>query len=469
MYVGFALIAAAAFTAALALGGSATGATLYTCAGVPADAPRTQYPEKRYYVETQAWWSPMPGHTAAEPFQDRTGHLHVAACVPLYQTVSGGKLQLDLKWQEHMMQGVNGVGAPVPTNFIVEVQGLYKGSNLRNLGLWKGVPCATMQCDGWISTDFDYSSAPSGWGNLNTFIQTFFTDCAAGPPNCRQMRTLNHWPINFVTNVPSVAPGTEGLTAPPNDYTGGESWFTRDEGGSAYARTFVQRAELAKLWNPDTGQLVPKSGTFNITITGEKDGNRAMIDPAMHAMPPVLGKVLVDEPPVTGAYAYKGFTLAIDTTKLTDGIHKLAFQNIYKRAAGEQSGVIVLPFLVANNPAPATSTTAPATTTTAPATTTTPTGTTTTTPTGTTTPPPAGSGVTPPMHHPGMHMSATANQKPTCAQYRARHKKHVAALRAAVTRLKHKLRRAGTRADRAAFTRRILETRKSVARLTRCP
>ena len=73
----------------------------------------------------------------------------------------------------------------------------------------------------------------------------------------------------------------------PDAYTGGESWFTRDDGGSAYARTFVQRPELEKLWNPDTGTLVPKSGTFHITIAGEKDGNRAMIDPAMHAMPPV--------------------------------------------------------------------------------------------------------------------------------------------------------------------------------------
>ncbi len=72
------------------------------------------YPEKRYYLETQAWWSPMPGHSPDEPFQDRTGHGHVGACVPLYQTVSGGKLHLDMKWQQHMMQGVNGQGAPIP-------------------------------------------------------------------------------------------------------------------------------------------------------------------------------------------------------------------------------------------------------------------------------------------------------------------------------------------------------------------
>ena len=135
----------------------------------------------------------------------------------------------------------------------------------------------------------------------------------------------------------------------PNAYTGGESWFTRDEGGgSNYARTFVQRSNIAKLWNPHTGALVPKSGTFHITIAGEKDGNRAMIDPTMHAMPPSPGKVLMDEPAGTAGKLYKAYNLAIDTTKLSDGIHKLVFQNIFKRASGEQSGLIVLPFLVAN-------------------------------------------------------------------------------------------------------------------------
>jgi hypothetical protein len=445
------------FAAALALGGSATGATLYACAGAPPDAPRTMYPEKRYYVETQAWWSPMPGHTADEPFQDRTGHLHVAACVPLYQTVSGGKLQLDLKWQEHMMQGVNGVGAPIPTNFIVEVGGLYKGKNLRNLGLWSGNACATMQCDGWISAEFDYSPAPSGWANLNTFIQDFFTDCAAGPPNCRQMRTLNHWPIDFVTSNPPAPAGQEGVLA-PDAYTGGESWFTRDGGGSAYARTFVQRAELTKLWNPETGTLVPKSGTFHITVSGEKDGNRAMIDPAMHAMPPSVGKVLVDEPAGTAGEIYKSYDLTIDTTKLSDGVHKLAFQNIYKHSLGEQSGVIVLPFLVANSPPTATSTTTPTTSTTP----TTTTATTTSTTTTTSTPPPM---VMPPGSHHGVEQHVTPRS--TCAQYRARNQKRVAALRAYVAKLEHRLAQRPKR--KVVIRRKIAGVRKEIRVRTRCP
>lgn len=380
-----AISAVAAVMSALAFTGvAAKGAALYPCAGAPPDAPQTMYPEKRIYLETQAWWTPMPGHSPDEPFQDRTGHIHVSACVPLYQTVSGGTLHLDLKWQEHMMQGVNGQGAPVPTNFIVNIEGVFKGPNLRNLGLWPGVPCTTMQCEGWVSADFDYSKAPSGWGNLNPFIQDFFTDCPGGAPNCRQLRTLNHWPVNFVTSNPPI---TNDSVLAPDAYTGGESWFTPDgDGGSHYARTFVARSEISKLWNIDTGELVPKSGVVHITISGEKDGNRATIDPKLHAMPPLLGTVLVDEPAGTAGKLYKSYDLAIDTTKLTDGAHRLMFQNVFKRAAGEQSGVIVLPFLVANSTSPPAPTTSPTTTTTTPPTA----GGTTTSPT-TTAPPPAGS------------------------------------------------------------------------------
>jgi hypothetical protein len=440
-YLLVAVSAATAMAATLALAGAAASSpTPYTCAGAPPDAPRKMYPEKRYYLETQAWWSPMPGHSPDEPFQDRTGHIHLGACVPLYQTVSGGKLQLDMKWQEHMMQGVNGKGAPLPINFLVNIEGVFEGPNLRRLGLWQAVPCTTMQCEGWVSVDFDYSKAPRGWGNLNPFIQDFFTDCAEGPPNCRQLRTLNHWPVNFVTNNPP-APSTNESVLAPDAYTGGESWFSVEPNfGSHYARTFVQRDEIAKLWNIETGALVPKSGTFHIKIGGQTDGNRAMLDPSMHAMPPVLGKVILDKPPVTGRKAWEYYDLAIDTTKLSDGTHKLAFQNIYKRPSGEQSGLIVLPFLVANSTAAPTSTNTTSTTTT----------TTTTTPSNT---------KTTPGHH--------AKRKLTCAEHRAKHQTRVKALRAMVAKLKKRLAHESAKNDR--LRRRIARARKEIAVRTRCP
>ena len=50
------------------------------------------------------------------------------------------------------------------------------------LGLWKAVPCATVQCEGWVSHDFDYSRAPTGWGNLHPFLQDFYVEVFACEP-----------------------------------------------------------------------------------------------------------------------------------------------------------------------------------------------------------------------------------------------------------------------------------------------
>lgn len=258
-------------------------------------------------------------------------------------------------------------------------------------------------------------------------------------PNCRQLRTLNHWPVNFVTGNPS-APSTNQSVLATDAYTGGESWFSREPNfGSPYARTFVQRGEIAKLWNIQTGALVPKSGTFHLTIGGPTDGDRAMVDPAMHAMPPTLGKVILYKPPVTGRKTWQHFDLAIDTTKLSDGMHKLVFQNIYKRASGEQSGLIVLPFLVANPTAPPTSTSATTTTT-------------------TTTPSPTSNTETPPGHH--------AKLQPTCAEQRAKHQKPVKALRAMVAKLKRRLAHEPSHND--TLRHRLARARKEIATMTRC-
>ena len=65
----------------------------FPCAGVPANAPRTHYRERRYFVEVQGWLSPMPG-------TDKTGHDHYAMCFPFWQPVTDA-LELDYKWQAH--------------------------------------------------------------------------------------------------------------------------------------------------------------------------------------------------------------------------------------------------------------------------------------------------------------------------------------------------------------------------------
>src|SRR3954471_11177667 len=109
--------AAAVFMlAALVVGASASGpTTLYACAGAPADSPQQQYPEKRIYLEDQAWVLPAPGTHG-------TGHIHIAACVPLYQEITSPTLHLDIKWQLHDMDGLRPL---VPHIFSVNLEDVY--------------------------------------------------------------------------------------------------------------------------------------------------------------------------------------------------------------------------------------------------------------------------------------------------------------------------------------------------------
>ncbi len=242
-------------------------------------------------------------------------------------------------------------GRADPLNFVVNIEGVYKGPNLREPRTVQGHPAAR-RCSakaGSASTSIIRRHRRAG----ETSTPSSRTSSPTAPRERPTAGSSGRSTTGPSTSAPRTRRPLRRMRAcwqpTPTRAVNRGSPATRS--GSAYARTFVQRPELEKLWNPDTGALVPKSGTFHITIGGEKDGNRAMIDPAMHAMPPVLGTVLVDEPAGTAGKLYKNYDLAIDTTRLSDGLHKLAFQNIFKREAGEQSGLIVLPFLVANSTA----------------------------------------------------------------------------------------------------------------------
>ena len=74
-------------------------------------------------------------------------------------------------------------------------------------------------------------------------------------------------------------------------------------------------------WDPVTGQSKPMSGIWQPEVFFEGDTGFAYLDAALHANPPT--KTVVYEGP---GYAWGRFgfsRLRIDTTKLTDGPHKL--------------------------------------------------------------------------------------------------------------------------------------------------
>ena len=203
-YLLIAVSAAAAMAATLALGGAAaTSATLYPCAGAPPDAPQTMYPEKRYYLETQAWWSPMPGHSPIEPFQDRTGHVHIGACVPLYQTVSGGNAAPGHEVAAAHDARRQRQGAPLPLSFIVNIEGIIEGVNLQQPRPLEGRRLHHDAVRRLGQRRLRLLEGTVGLGEPQHVYPGLLHRLRRRGANCRQLRTLNHWPVNFSTRQPA--------------------------------------------------------------------------------------------------------------------------------------------------------------------------------------------------------------------------------------------------------------------------
>lgn len=69
------------------------------CIGEPADHPEVDYPERRVFLESQGWWGERENDGDVPRFGDAE-HLHIGACFPLQQTVSG-TVRMDFRVVAH--------------------------------------------------------------------------------------------------------------------------------------------------------------------------------------------------------------------------------------------------------------------------------------------------------------------------------------------------------------------------------
>jgi hypothetical protein len=307
---------------------------------------------------------------------DASGHIHVATCFPLFQHLRENVLPLDVHVQAHNMTQAVDYGLRVD---VYNVSTWIDHTSAKPLRCQTGtacfapMDCKVEQCDQWTHVDFPLSAVPySGLRPFYVFPMANWTDGA------KQWTTGTWWA--YVDNGKPSGP------APVKDpaFLQGEGLFTRPGiDGGKYAQASIPVTEYP--WDPTTGQLKPVSGkwTINTTIQGERI--RVLVDPALHAHPLNLGTVVHDS--THDGAKYPSATVSIDTTKLSNGMHSLLIAGGRTGKGVVWTGVLKLPFLVANPVTPPLSptTTLTGTTSTTPgATTTTPT----TTSAGTTTAPP---------------------------------------------------------------------------------
>lgn len=290
----------------------------------------TGYPEPRIYLENQSWWTPQFQNPAnpTHPGTGQVGHIHVGMCFPLYQRISADSLHLDVTIKLHNMTGV-------PGRFIA---GFYLDRSGPDLPV---VPaCETNDCTYTMSVNVPTTQLLySGWREFQAYVVVFNADGT-------KQYNVPRWSV-FVDRPLPPSP-TVGVCPACVEPLGGDSWYR--SGGSAYSRANVQRASIP--WSETSGELEVVPTTWKPVVEFTTHGEFAYIDPAFHAVPPSKGTIVWEgENPGHGVHVKE---LEIDTTELTNGVHRLVVGSTLHSVAssvgpeGDNTGVIVIPFLVHN-------------------------------------------------------------------------------------------------------------------------
>jgi hypothetical protein len=269
----------------------------------------TGYSEPRVFLGAQDWWMQTPGQTGSDQ-----GHVHAEACVPYEQTVSGA-VAFDVRVVMHDNPGhVSAVGVKLkqPGAFVPI------GSTRVSLDCPPPGTCS------WIVHVVADTARASYDGRAQLRIKA-------------QGRTNDGFFRSAILRFPVFLANGKSRVDSAATTVGATGWYTR----AGYTNVAVSRIPTE-----------PVSGTWTVTakfsLTPEPDGSGdavthrfASIDPDFHMGDP--GTVIVDDTgPMRGS-------VAVDTTKLTNGPHRLFLRADAPDSRGStNSGAFVVPFTVQN-------------------------------------------------------------------------------------------------------------------------
>jgi hypothetical protein len=325
---------------------TANAVTLYPCLGAPADEPNGgMYPEPRIFLENQAWWQPTVSGT------ENHGHIHTAACIPRPTWPDGtpievtGSMPLAIRTILHDNPGFLRYSRVHMTTAAANHIGMFTGVIGQNCV--EGGPNwnqATLGCVWWTTGSVDTTiSEYDGYQEFRVGSNVRQTQAAGDT-----MFSTGAWMV-YLANGKPVRNFHHNAAGTSLDWTAGSGWYL----GANY--------EIARLQSPLPYSLAG-SWTFSIALV-----------PGAHGADPTHGFVSVDPDfhhGSVGTVLYDGSapttrTITLDTTTLTNGVHKLflrtdapcdgtAGNNCGVKADGStnnvstNSGAIVIPFLVAN-------------------------------------------------------------------------------------------------------------------------
>jgi hypothetical protein len=302
----------------------AASAAPFHCIGAPLDEPNGGfYPEQRQFVESQSWWRPGPGQAVTAASDN--GHAHLGACIPERETLSSGNVDFSVRLILHDNPGV-----------MTQTSLVFKGNDYEttvNTATYSSFRCTVPgNCTKWVSLTAPVASFNHS-GLQEIRIRGGAKELSVNGSG-REMKISLNWQVN-IQNGKSVS----NVSRFP--WLRGKGWYSHAlYCESAFLSQPIPDSAVSGTWSPQVHQLTHSSDA-SLPVTYHS----VRLDPDFHAIPPVPGTILSD-----GAGQLLDTTFAIDTTVLSNGVHKL-FQRADCRddsLTSTNSGVLVIPFEVRN-------------------------------------------------------------------------------------------------------------------------
>ncbi|TQJ38099.1 hypothetical protein FBY33_0091 [Arthrobacter sp. SLBN-112] len=320
-----------------ALNSSTARAAAGPCLGAPA-ADSTAYGETRQFVDAQAWW--MPDTDQANNSITNTGHVHLGACIPERETISSGNLTVNVRVVLHDNPGTANYVAMVfkTPDRETTVQKCYLRATTPNFSCAGPASSGTGDfvcngtCERWVTFSWPISAFNHS-GLQDVRFRGFVLE-----PDGNEMQPSFNWQVN-IQNGKSPSDVTR------NAFLRGKAWYTH----ALYCESSVRNVPIpdgpvSGIWEPTVGLTTHPGGSRPATHSF------IAIDPDFHAVPANPGRVLWDSAGPYGPEPFGSAPIAIDTTTMANGVHKLHLRTSCRdnTLGSTNSGVTVIPFTVAN-------------------------------------------------------------------------------------------------------------------------
>jgi len=302
----------------------------------------TGYAQPRVYLENQSWWEPQNG-PFSHPGTGRQGHIHIETCFPAYRHFNGTEtLTFDLTIRLHDAPGQ-----------LMDITAQAYGDEAVRATVPKSqlqVRCPVADCVFERRVTLNLSQAQYSGLHTISFSARYLNEPGADGVRHPQL-TLPAWPI-YLDNGKPAPPAGSVLAGAVRDanHVGltGDSLYPDSQEGD-YAGVGIAEADVP--WD-STLRFRPISGVWRPLVFFEKDTGFAYVDPALHANPRNTGKVVYEGVGFGWGTAGRN-RLAVDTTQLSDGVHRLLVgtcnANIVAGSdRGDHCGTQVVRFLVDN-------------------------------------------------------------------------------------------------------------------------